>query len=224
MADTPNPLRQGPEDYADLGNMLGKVMSILSQRLENMLPCRVVSYDRQANTAVVQILIKIILTASEQSRAQIGPVPVFAAGGGGFVVNFPLKAGDLGWVLANDRDISAFMESLSEGAPSTFRTHSFNDAVLFPDAIRNFDTSGEDGRMVIQALDGSTRISLGADSVLVKHPTLVKIDAPNAEFTGNVSVAQTLTAQTDVIGGGVSLKNHTHKGVQPGSGNTGTPN
>lgn len=224
MADAPNPLRQGPEDYADLGNMLGKVMNILSQRLENMLPCRVVSYDRVANTAIVQPLIKIILTASEQTRAQIGPIPVFAAGGGNFVVNFPLRAGDLGWMLANDRDITAFRESLEEAVPNTFRTHSFNDAVLFPDKVRNFQTSGEDGRMVIQSLDGAQRISLGDADIRVKHPSLITLEAPLVEFTGDGHMAGTFTADVDVIGGGVSLKDHTHRQVQPGTGNSGPPN
>lgn len=40
---------------------------------------------------------------------------------------------------------------------------------------------------------------------------------------GNVQVSQTLTAQTDVIGGGISLKGHKHGGIQPGNGNSGAP-
>ena len=41
---------------------------------------------------------------------------------------------------------------------------------------------------------------------------------------GNVNITGTLTASVDVIGGGKSLKNHTHGGVQAGSGSTGVPN
>ncbi len=40
---------------------------------------------------------------------------------------------------------------------------------------------------------------------------------------GNVSVSKTLTAQTDVIGGGKSLKGHKHTGVQAGSAVSGAP-
>lgn len=40
---------------------------------------------------------------------------------------------------------------------------------------------------------------------------------------GDVSVTGTLTASVDVVGGGKSLKDHTHTGVQGGSGTSGPP-
>lgn len=36
-------------------------------------------------------------------------------------------------------------------------------------------------------------------------------------ITGNATVSQTLTATTDVLGGGISLKSHTHTSAAPGS-------
>lgn len=51
----------------------------------------------------------------------------------------------------------------------------------------------------------------------------------DSEFNGHVQVNDdvdvtgTATAQTDVIGGGKSLKSHPHKNVQPGSGISGGP-
>ena len=41
--------------------------------------------------------------------------------------------------------------------------------------------------------------------------------------TGNVNVSGTLTASTDVVGGGKSLAHHLTTGVQPGSGISGPP-
>lgn len=200
MANTaPNPLRQGPENYSDLGDVLATVMGVLSRQIENMLPCRVISYDRAANTAIVQPLMRVILTGGEQPRAQIGPIPVFAAGGGNYVFNFPLKAGDLGWMLANDRDISAFVESLDESAPATFRTHSFNDAVLFPDPIRNFDTTGQDGSVVLQSMDGAQRIAMGDNQITLTHPAGVTIDALGATVNAPLQ-ADTLTASNGITG------------------------
>lgn len=227
MAD--NPLRQGPEDYADMGNMLQKVLGKAAQQMENMLPARVVSYDRDKNEAIVLPLIKIILTEEVKSRMQIGPIPVFAFGGGNFVINFPLRPGDLGWILANDRDISNFLETLDEAEPLTYRTHSFNDAMLFPDAIRNFDTSGEDARMVIQTLDGSVRVSLGDASIHLKHPTLVKVETPLADFTGDIHATGTITGDTDVVFAGISGKDHKHArgtyavGANPVTGDSDVP-
>lgn len=42
--------------------------------------------------------------------------------------------------------------------------------------------------------------------------------------SGNMTVTGTLTGTTDVVGGGKSLKTHTHSGVTTGAGNTGVPN
>jgi phage baseplate assembly protein V len=41
--------------------------------------------------------------------------------------------------------------------------------------------------------------------------------------TGNINMTGTITATVDVIGGGKSLKNHVHSGVQSGASNTGAP-
>lgn len=43
-------------------------------------------------------------------------------------------------------------------------------------------------------------------------------------FSDNVQVDKTLTATTDVVGGGISLLHHTHGGVQGGGANTQPPN
>lgn len=44
-----------------------------------------------------------------------------------------------------------------------------------------------------------------------------------ATFDASVTVGDKLTAQTDVVGGGISLKSHTTTGVQPGGGLSGGP-
>lgn len=45
----------------------------------------------------------------------------------------------------------------------------------------------------------------------------------DVSITGDVAVTGTVTASEDVIGGGKSLKNHKHGGVQAGGAQTGTP-
>jgi hypothetical protein len=208
-----NYANQSPEDYGDMANTLSKILANAFMKSENMLPVKVVSYDRVKNTAIVQPLIKIIMTGGVYSRGQIGPIPVFAAGAGQFVMNFPVKPGDLGWILANDRDISQFEQTLEEGPPPTTRTHSFNDSVLFPDAIRNFDTTGEDGNMVIQSLDGKIRISLGESQLKLSHPTKIFLDAPLVEMQKDAHAPGTITGDTDVVFAGISGKGHKHDGA-----------
>ncbi|MGV3511888.1 MAG: phage baseplate assembly protein V [Novosphingobium sp.] len=61
----------------------------------------------------------------------------------------------------------------------------------------------------------------GATAVLISDGGL-DIVAP-VSITGDVSITGALTASDDVTGGGKSLKNHRHGGVQSGSAQTGAP-
>jgi phage baseplate assembly protein V len=45
----------------------------------------------------------------------------------------------------------------------------------------------------------------------------------NVDIDGTAHAKDTITSDTDVVGGGISLKNHTHPGVQAGGAKTGAP-
>ncbi|MPY07414.1 phage baseplate assembly protein V [Moraxella catarrhalis] len=59
--------------------------------------------------------------------------------------------------------------------------------------------------------------------VIIKSAKQVTLNTPSTIITGNVRVQGKLTASGDVVGGGVSLKSHTHGGVARGNSRTGTP-
>jgi len=75
-------------------------------------------------------------------------------------------------------------------------------------------------------------------SITAEAASAATVTAPNITLNGNVTINGTLsqvgggaanfsgslTAQGDIQGQGVSLKTHTHGGVQPGGGNTAPPN
>lgn len=73
-------------------------------------------------------------------------------------------------------------------------------------------------------------------SIRVAAQLKVRLETPLTEMTGDLAVAGnvtvagdatvtgTATATVDVVGGGKSLKTHTHGGVVVGGGNTGAPN
>jgi len=213
------------------------------QKTDDMLPAQVLAYDRATNRASVQPLIRFVTTKNEVvSRSQIASVPVLQLGGGGFVLSFPIKAGDLGWIKANDRDISFFKKNYTNSSPNTQRKHSFEDAMFIPDSMmKQVVIDPEDAEnVVLQNLAGTVRIALWADKVKITAPEIV-LDTPlttitgalisgtnpeygqTAEFNGTISTTQDVTAK----GGGsvaVSLHNHTHGGVQTGGGDTGVPN
>lgn len=210
------------KDPANDGGMPGTLTTVLTkhqQRIHSQLPARVINYDRARNVATVQPLVMVLATdGTTTERAAVAEVPVLALGGGGYVLNFPLKSGDLGWIEASDRDISLFMQSLAVAAPNTVRLHSFEDGRFVPDAFRSYVVAGEDAeRVVLQTLDGSTRIALGPGVIKMVTGGVVEIEAPLTQVTGNVTVSG------DVIASGISLVGHVHGQVQPGAGTSGVP-
>jgi len=63
--------------------------------------------------------------------------------------------------------------------------------------------------------------ALTADGgITLNGPLMINGDT---QINGNAQISQTLNAQSDVIGGGISLKNHAHSGIKPSPGSTGPP-
>jgi hypothetical protein len=163
-------------DPANNDTLAGTLRSVFAQLMRNVdgtLPARVLRYDRDTNRVQVEVLIAMITTSGQQvSRAQIANIPVINLGGGGFLINFPLKVGDLGFIMANDRDISLFLQSFSEAPPNTNRVKSFSDSIFIPSVLTDYTIDGADAdNMVIQNLDGTVKISLGPDSVNIESNT-----------------------------------------------------
>lgn len=74
------------------------------------------------------------------------------------------------------------------------------------------------GEVCIHSHLAGQRITLKADgSILVESPTKLRIETPIVEIEGEVTVTG------DVVAGGISLRTHTHPGVEPGGGSTGAP-
>lgn len=209
-------------DPANDGSMLGVLQQVLRKFLQNniddMLPARVVSYDRVANRAQVLPLVRILTTDGRQvRRAQVANVPVMQFGGGNALLSFDLQPGDLGWVKANDRDISLVMSRGAESAPNTLRMHSFEDAVFIPDIMRGYTINAEDaGNAVLQTRDGSVRVAIWPDRIKLTAGALSLTIGPSEHvFEGRVIMPDGATIE------GRDFVTHTHGGVQPGAGSTG---
>lgn len=205
-------------DPASEDTLQGAFDSILKKNLQgidDMLPARVISYDRPSNRAQVQPMIAMMTTAGAQvQRAGVAAVPVLQVGGGGMVLSFNLKPGDLGWIKANDRDISMFMQSMAGGPPNTRRMHSFEDGLFIPHAMKDLIVpAGQEEAVSLQTMDGEFRVSIGAD--------YVELASPGGKLTlGAAGMAW--------VGGpftinGIPFGSHKHTGVTVGAGSTGGP-
>jgi len=162
------------------------------QEMDNVLPATIVAYDRVTNRAQVQPQIRIINTNGQSiSRAQIASVPVYQYGGGGFLLNFPLKPGALGWIVACDRYISQFLQSYSQASPNTYRKKNFSDSFFLPDIMTGYTISSDDSdNAVLQNLDGTVKISLGIDSIKIVAPTIT-LNSENLVINATSSVSIT---------------------------------
>ena len=130
MTNVVAPPSHNPTDEDSLYGVL-KIFTekFLQNNINDMLPAQVIAYDRGSNLAQIQPLINMVDTLNSQIvRGQIMSVPVLQLGGGGFMLNFPIKTGDLGFMKANDRDISLFKQSWGQSIPNTARMHDFSEA------------------------------------------------------------------------------------------------
>lgn len=198
---------------ADVNSDIGQIEFMFDKfasRIEKIAPAQIISYDRQKNRAVVQILNQSITSdGGKITRKSLNDIPVLQMYGGGFVFSFPIKAGDIGWICAADNNVSIFKQTLKIFAPATYEKHKYKDSFFIPNLINGFTYSTDDENAVIlSSLDGTTKISVKAGQVTI---------------TGNVTVNGTITATGEVTGNGIKLSAHVHGGVQGGSGTTGAP-
>lgn len=208
---------QEPSADSSMGATLREVFKKLLQSVDGMLPATVVSYNRATNRATVVPSVNMVTTNGENlQRAPYANIPVLAYGGGDFLINFPLKPGDTGWIEACDRDVSLWLQGRgsSNAPPNTHRVHSFSDGRFIPDMLGNYTIADEAGTtgLTIQHKDGESAIVLLADRILIK--------------SGGVDIVNTTRPGT-VTGGlvidGITFGTHKHTGVQSGGSTTAGP-
>jgi hypothetical protein len=185
------PPSRNPSDNDSIPGLFNIILSKFLQSVDDCLPAQIVSYDAETNLAEIQPLISIIDTSKETTtRGPVASVPVMQIGLGGFVLRFPAKAGDLGWIKANDRDISIFKQTFENSDPNTYRKHSFEDAVFIPDTLMNGVTidPSDINSAVLQSFDGTVRIALAE--------TYIKIIAPGVGIGGQPDAHAILDLQS----------------------------
>lgn len=147
-----------PSNINSLTGVLKVALDRFLRGVDDMIPAEVVSFDRTTNTAKVHPLIQSVTTDGEIiKRADIESVPVFRFSGGGVVYSINLNAGDIGWLKANDRDISIFKQNGKEAIPNTKRKHNFSDAVFIPDIFTGITIpAAHINHATVQTPDGSS--------------------------------------------------------------------
>ena len=102
--------------------------------LHTSLPCEIVSYDHAKNLAVVQPLLK----RKYKNEAEAVKLPIITNVPIAFQrmndahLRLPVKAGDTGHLIFNERSIDTWLVQGGAIDPNDPRKHSINDAVFYP--------------------------------------------------------------------------------------------
>ena len=164
-------------------------------KIHTAMPGRVVSYDPSTNRASVQPNGDY---KSEDGRNIQYPiihnVPIqFPMGQGGTAgITFPINAGDGCLLVFSETQNDDFLGG-NKGDSEDSRRHSLNDAIAIPG---------------VYAGAAPSNVSHPGDVCVFIGGTMLRISEGSVEITG-----APLTVSGDVIGGGISLDNHTHMGV-----------
>ena len=130
----------------DIGAALRYLISYIRATSESVMPAMILEYDRESHKATIQPLVKIKVEENNKyrflDRPPIKDISVRNIFIGGFSIDFPLKKGDTGWLIAADRDCTIAKErnsssdpSLNEGPqePLTDETHMYQFGFFIPD-------------------------------------------------------------------------------------------
>jgi phage baseplate assembly protein gpV len=197
-----------PANNDSLAGTIRFAFSKLLQGVNGVLPAQVIKYDRTTNRVQVQLLIAVVTTSGATvSRPQIASIPVLVSGGGGGFLSFNLVPGNLGWVVANDRDISLFLQSYAETPPNTGRIKNFADSVFIPDIMHDYViNSDDDNATVLSTIDGTVRISVSQTGIRITSPGGTTITSPSIVLQGDITMdGNMMVSGTSLLSGVVTM-------------------
>ena len=220
------------ERYSNPEVMLRAILDGAQSSLWTALPGAVVSFDASKVTATIQPAITGSVTQQDGSRKVVSlpvltDVPVVFPRGGGCALTFPVASGDECLIVFASRSIDAWAQSGGVQPASDPRKHDLSDAfaIIGPMSQANRVGGISTSKTQLRSNDGLTFVELDPSGQIVNvtAPGGMTITTPTLHITGNVNCDKTVTASTDVVGGGKSLKTHVHTGVQSGSSTSGPP-
>lgn len=202
------------DDDSDLTGVLELAIRKALLKHDDMLPAKIISWNRSTNRAQIEILYMVTMTdGSVHQKGAPAEVPTLALGGGGNVLVWPLKAGDLGWIKATDRDISLFLQSYKVDRGASRRIHCFEDGVFIPDAMKGF-VMADANAACLQTLDGKSSVAVKNGSItFTVGSTWLKITDSGIESNKPINAPQFTNGTVKLIG-------HVHQ-ENDAKGNTG---
>ena len=190
--------------------MMLRFRNSIMRSISVSMPCKIVSYDRTTHLATVKPLLNFkYFHCPVVESDEIPDVEILRMMAGGFLIDFPIAAGDTGWLIAVDRDALDVKTRSGTALPRSSVVNSYKSGFWIPDQWGDdtkLNISGVDeNRLVIMSKDGAQKISLGGSDINVVA-TSVNITG-DVNVTGNLAVSGTIKE----TGADVTLSTHTHK-------------
>ena len=151
--------------------------------------------------------------------------PVFMQGGPSYTAH-PIAVGDYALLIFTERCFDRWYSGQDNQPPLEFRMHDYSDglaivgvlpqgsAITIPDVITQIGDTYQRGDY-----EHLGDMEQTGDTVINGSLTVVQTGGDSTTMSG-VTI---IVTSGDVIADGISLKNHTHGGVQTGTGSTGVP-
>ncbi|HDL6968274.1 TPA: oxidoreductase [Yersinia enterocolitica] len=168
------------------------------------------------------------------SHGTIYDVPYLRVQGGANAMIIDPEIGDMGIAIISDRDISAVKAAKAESPPGSTRRFNLSDSMYMggllngsPSQYLRYYSGGIELVSPIKVTIFAPEIENNAStSFTVNSPSIVlngAVEQGSGSYAGDASFSGTVNADVDVIAAGISVVNHPHSDVQPGTGNSGKP-
>ena len=200
----------------DMYDAMDSHVDRLQDRMFTSLPATVTSYDASKQSVDVSLDVRLsdILTGGEDPAVSLTGVPVVFPSGGGGILSFPIKSGDKVLLCFTKYSIDKWKEG-GDGIAGENRQHSLSDAIAICGLFNLSSNLAPNETDVELKAFGSTVTLLASGDIQLTPAGKTIIDS-DLEVTGEVTCS-------DCIGGGKSLKSHTHGGVSAGGSQTSPP-
>lgn len=182
--------------------------------------CRIAIVDEFYGDSLqvkVNITNKMVIDLKEDGSQILQDYPpitakVCYAGNG---ISYPLKKGDYGIIIFNDRELESWYINGEVNQLAYDRCHSLTDAIFIAGMYAQPTLQNA------QFIENCLHIFYGINGIKITD-TGIEIDG-NTIINGNLLVNGTINATGDIIAGNISLQQHIHSGVTTGTGTTGLP-
>jgi hypothetical protein len=226
MADIKEQLAVDPQES------LRTVMDGHQAGLWTALPAIINGFDPVAMTVSCTPSIQAIVTdrkgaMSHVTISQLVDVPVCFPHGGGYLITFPIKAGDECLVVFSSRCIDGWWQSGQIAPQTDRRMHDLSDgfAIVGPySQVRKPAVGASTTALEVRSEDDTLSVMMdhAAGTISMKAPVSVTVDTPLTHFTGNITNAGSIVSVGNVTAGAIDLETHHHT-TGGGAGNTSGP-